>query len=93
MQTMTAARLSTCLPIIADALNSADGMIFPNSVVDGILMAEAQTLRREVVLDFEVCIPAHSATSSKSHVGTEGVHPHPPPFPTSSQCFHAKGEG
>jgi hypothetical protein len=51
---MTASRLSTCLPIIADALNSADGMIFPNSVVDGILMAEAQTLRREIVLEFEV---------------------------------------
>jgi hypothetical protein len=51
---MTAGRLSTFLPIIADALNTADGIIFPNSVVDGILMAEAQTLRREVVLEFEV---------------------------------------
>jgi hypothetical protein len=54
LQVITASRLCTALPMIASALNDADGTIFPNSVVDAMLIAEAQTLRRTLVLDFEV---------------------------------------
>ena len=70
---LTARQLAVLFTLVAESLNTADGTIFPNSVVDGILTAEAQALRRCVTLDFEqVCRDTSNSGDMQTALASRG---------------------